>query len=159
MQATVQQLASLIQGTVHGNADLVVHSGCPLTEAGPGDVTFLENERHLRQLKGCKATALVVPASLVPRLTEIAPLEGRAFAVIEAVDPLLAFVAIVQHLRGPTRTHSPGVSPQASVHALARLGADCTVLPFAVIGEGSVIGAAMRDPLGGNHWPGLPDRR
>jgi UDP-3-O-[3-hydroxymyristoyl] glucosamine N-acyltransferase len=141
VQATVQQLATLVQGIVHGNADVIVQSAHTLSEAGPGDVTFLENERHLRHVKHCKATALVVSAALVPRLAEIAPPEGRPFAIIEAADPLLAFVAMVQHLRGPARPSTPGVSPQSSVHALARLGADCTVMPFAVIGEGAVLGA------------------
>ena len=59
-------------------------------EAGPGDITFLENERHLRQLKDCKATVLVVAAPLMPRLGESAPPDGHSFTMIEVADPLLA---------------------------------------------------------------------
>jgi UDP-3-O-[3-hydroxymyristoyl] glucosamine N-acyltransferase len=141
LQATVQQLASLVQGRHHGDPQVIVHDARPLAECRPGDVTFLESERHLRALKDCKAAAVVVPSSLVARLPAYPPAEGHTFAVIEVSDPLLAFVAIVQHLRGKARPHPPGISQQASVHPSARLGADSSVLPLAVIGEGSVLGA------------------
>jgi UDP-3-O-[3-hydroxymyristoyl] glucosamine N-acyltransferase len=141
VQATVEQLASIVGGTVHGAGDLVVSAARTLAEAGAGDVTFLETERHLRQLKRCRASALVVPAALLPRLPAFVAEKGPALGVIEAPDPLLAFVTIVQHLHGQRPAHPPGISPQASIHPEARLGPDCTVMPFAVIGQGSSLGA------------------
>jgi UDP-3-O-[3-hydroxymyristoyl] glucosamine N-acyltransferase len=141
VQATVQQLASIVQGTVHGNPELLIQAAQPLSDAGPGDITFLESERTLRHLKQCRASVLVLPAGLVARLADYPRDDGQEFTLIEVADPLLAFVAIVQHLRGRVRPYSPGVSPQASVHPLAQLGPDCIILPLAVIGEGSKLGA------------------
>jgi len=141
VQATVQQLASVVQGKVHGNPELLVQGALPLSCAGPGDITFVESERALRHLKQCRASVLVLPAGLVGLVGGHPREGGQEFTLLEVADPLLAFVAIVQHLRGPARTYSPGVAPEASVHPLARLGPDCTVLPFAVIGEGSTLGA------------------
>jgi UDP-3-O-[3-hydroxymyristoyl] glucosamine N-acyltransferase len=138
VQVTVQQLAALVQGTVHGDPQRLVQGARSLAEAGPADITFLESERFLRQLDHCKAAALVVAPPVVPRLP--AP-ESRGYCVLEVGDPLLAFVQIVQHLRKPARPRLPGLSAQASIHPTARLGADCTVLPFACIGEGTVLGA------------------
>jgi UDP-3-O-[3-hydroxymyristoyl] glucosamine N-acyltransferase len=131
----------MVQGIVHGNPDLRVQAARPLIDAGPGDITFLESEKALRQLKQCRANSLVLPAALVSRLADFPREDGQDWVLIEVSDPLLAFVAIVQHLRGPERPYSPGVSDKASVHPLARLGPDCTVMPFAVIGEGSQLGA------------------
>jgi UDP-3-O-[3-hydroxymyristoyl] glucosamine N-acyltransferase len=141
VQVTVGQLASVAQGKVHGDPDLPVQAARPLSDARAGDVTFLESERALRHLKQCQASVLVLPAGLVGRVSEFPREDGQGFTLIEVADPLLAFVAIVQHLRGPDRPHAPGVSPQASVHPLAQLGPDCTVLPCAVVGEGSKLGA------------------
>jgi UDP-3-O-[3-hydroxymyristoyl] glucosamine N-acyltransferase len=141
VQATLQQLATLVHGTVHGDPQLRVTTARTLAEAGPGDITFLENERLLRKLSHCQAAVLVVPSALVTRLAELSAAAEHAFAILEVADPLLAFVAIVQHLRGPDRPYAPGISAQASIHPLAQLGPECSVLPFAVIGENSVLGA------------------
>jgi UDP-3-O-[3-hydroxymyristoyl] glucosamine N-acyltransferase len=141
VQVTVQQLASVVQGIVHGNPDQLVHAARPMTDAGAGDITFLESERALRHLRQCKASFLVLSANLIGRLPEFARDDGERFILVEVTDPLLAFVAIVQHMRGPTRPYAVGISPAAHVHPLAQIGEDCTVLPLAVIGEGSKLGA------------------
>jgi UDP-3-O-[3-hydroxymyristoyl] glucosamine N-acyltransferase len=141
VQATVQQLAILVQGTIQGHPDLIVQAARPLSEAGPGDITFLETERHLRQLKHCRAAALVISPALSPQLGAFPPPDGHSFSIILVSDPLLAFITIVQHLHGKARPHAPGISPKACVHPTARLGPDCVVLPFAVISENAVLGA------------------
>jgi UDP-3-O-[3-hydroxymyristoyl] glucosamine N-acyltransferase len=141
VQVSVQQLASVVQGIVYGNPELPIQAARPLTAAGPGDITFLENERGLRRIKKCTASALVLPPGLVPRLADFPRQDGQDFTLIVVADPLLAFVAMVQHFRGAARQYPPGISDRASVHPLAQLGPDCTVLPFAVIGEGSTLGA------------------
>src|SRR5207244_1401587 len=38
---TLRQLAELVQGTVQGNADLVITAARTLAEAQPGDITFV----------------------------------------------------------------------------------------------------------------------
>jgi UDP-3-O-[3-hydroxymyristoyl] glucosamine N-acyltransferase len=139
--ATVQQLAALIQGAVHGNPDLTVRAARPLAEAGPDDVSFLDSERALRQLKQCRAGVLVLAGNMIPRLDKFPPPAGHSFTLIEVAEPFSAFITIAQHLLGPTRRHPPGVSPQASLHPSVQLGPDCHVGPFAVVGEGTVMGA------------------
>lgn len=138
MTVTVQDLAALVQGTTHGPADRVIRAARSLREAGPDDISFLEHERNLRHVGGCKAGALVVPCGMVGKLP------GSAFAVIEVADPLLAFVAIVQKIQGRPAALPAGVSPQASVHPTAKIGPGCTIQPFAVVGENAVIGANCR---------------
>jgi UDP-3-O-[3-hydroxymyristoyl] glucosamine N-acyltransferase len=132
---TLQELAALVQGQLHGAPEWAVAAARPLHEAGPDDVSFIENEKHLRDLKGAKAGALVVPETLAERLLA----EGRTLLVVK--DPLPAFVTIVQKMQGPPPAPPSGVSPQAFVHPSARLGEGCALQPFAYVGENAVLGA------------------
>ena len=128
MTTTVRELADLVRGQVRGDAGLTVTAARPLGEAGAGHVTFLESEKNAAHLRGCRATAVVVPAALaLPEGTD-------GVAYIQVADPLGAFVAIVRHLHGHAEPAPHGIDPLASVHPTARVGADASVFPFAVIG-------------------------
>lgn len=140
MYVTVAQLAALVQGKVHGPAEHRVTAARSLQEAGPEDITFIENERNLRNLKECRAGVVVVPAAVVGRLGEVSP-PAPAFVLLEVADPLLAFVKIVQHLHGDVRPLAIGIDPRASIDPSARLGPDCSIMPFAVVGEHTTLGA------------------
>jgi len=131
---TVRQLAELVNGEVVGDAGQAVAHARVLREAQPGDITFLENDRQFPALEKCAASAAVVSRS--------APTNGKA--LIRVDDPLAAFVAIVRHLQGQGEAPVHGVDRLAAVHPTATLGPDASVFPFAVIGEGTVIGARCR---------------
>jgi UDP-3-O-[3-hydroxymyristoyl] glucosamine N-acyltransferase len=131
---TVQQLADLVQGTVHGDGSVAIHAARPLAEARPGDITFVENDKHAEHLHRSRASAAVVPASV--------PLNG--IPLIRVSDPLTAFVAIVRTLRGGTEDRPHGIDPRAFVHPTAVVGEAASIFPFASIGEGTTIGARCR---------------
>ncbi|HXG11758.1 MAG TPA: UDP-3-O-(3-hydroxymyristoyl)glucosamine N-acyltransferase [Gemmataceae bacterium] len=139
MQATVRELAALVRGEVHGDGGLVITAARPLGQAQPGEITFVESERHARQLASCRASAAVVPVTL--------PADG--LTLIRVADPLAAFITIVRHLHGrPEEPPPPGIDPRAVIHPTARLGEGVSVQPFAVVGEGSVLGARCRLHVG-----------
>jgi UDP-3-O-[3-hydroxymyristoyl] glucosamine N-acyltransferase len=127
---TVRQLAEWVQGELLGDPDLAITNARTLAEAGPGDVTFVETEKNLTAWHASRASAAVVPASV--------PVNGRP--VIRVADPLMAFAAIVQQLRGRPTEVVGSVHPAAFVHPTAKLAPGASVGPFAVIGEGTSIG-------------------
>jgi UDP-3-O-[3-hydroxymyristoyl] glucosamine N-acyltransferase len=131
---SLRQLAELVQGTVLGDPEITITSAKPLDDAQAGDITFIEHEKNAGHLHACRASAAVVPASV--------PANGMA--VIQVADPLTAFVAIVQYLQGRSAPPIHGIDAKASVHATAKIGPDASIYPFAVIGEGAVIGARCR---------------
>jgi UDP-3-O-[3-hydroxymyristoyl] glucosamine N-acyltransferase len=131
VSVTVRQLAELVQGQVHGDGDLVITAARSLGEAQPGDITFIENDKHASQLPQCRASAVVVPLTV--------PANG--LAQIRVADPLVAFVAIVRLLHGRPESAPPGIDARASIHPTAQVGPDGNLFPFAVVGEGSVLGA------------------
>ena len=134
MPTTIKELADLVRGQVQGNGELLIAAARPLDEAASGDITFLENARHAHLLHSTKASAAVVPQAV--------PLNG--VTLIRVDDPLSAFVTIVRHLQGRPEPGVHGIDPLASVHPTTRIGADASILPFAVVGEGSVLGARCR---------------
>ncbi|MGL4550912.1 MAG: UDP-3-O-(3-hydroxymyristoyl)glucosamine N-acyltransferase, partial [Gemmataceae bacterium] len=134
MSLTAQELADLVSGTLIGPPGRAVRAAGPIHEAGPDHVSFLEHERNLPHLKTCKAGVLVVPPGVADRLAD------AGFTLIEARDPLLAFVAIVQKIQGTPPAPAEGVSPLASVHPTATLAPGCCVLPFAAVGPDTVLG-------------------
>lgn len=130
MGVTVRELADWVRGEVLGDPELAITNARTLTEAGPGDITFVESEKNLAAWQTSRASAAVVPASL--------PVSGRP--VIRVADPLMAFADIVRHMRGRPAEPPGAVHPTAYVHPTATVAPGVSVGPFAVIGEGSQIG-------------------
>jgi UDP-3-O-[3-hydroxymyristoyl] glucosamine N-acyltransferase len=128
---TVRQLAEWVRGEVLGDGDLPIANARTLAEAQPGDITFVEHDRHMNAWHSSRASAAIVPQSV--------PVNGRP--IIRVVDPLMAFVRIVQQLRGRPADTGPAISPAAFVHPTAQLASGVSVGPFAVVGAGSEIGA------------------
>lgn len=130
MGVTVRQLAEWVQGELLGDPELAITNARTLTDAEPGDITFVENDKHLAAWHHSRASAAVVPTSV--------PVNGRP--VIRVADPLMAFANIVQHFRGrPTEPHG-FIHPAAFVHPSATLAPGVSVGPFAVVGEGTTVG-------------------
>jgi UDP-3-O-[3-hydroxymyristoyl] glucosamine N-acyltransferase len=128
-------MAEWVSGELVGDGDVPIDAARPLTEAGPGDITFVEGEKNLTAWHTSRASAAVVPLAV--------PLNGRP--LIRVADPLAAFAAIVLQLRGRRAADPTGrIDPTAHVHPTAQLGPDCSVGPFAVIGEGVALGARCR---------------
>jgi UDP-3-O-[3-hydroxymyristoyl] glucosamine N-acyltransferase len=130
VNVTVRQLAEWVRGEVVGNADITITNARTLTEAEPGDITFVETDKNLTAWHASKASAAVVGAFVQPN--------GRP--VIRVADPLMAFADIVKHLRGHPDGPRGLIDATAHVHPSARLAIGVTVGPFAVIGEGTEVG-------------------
>jgi len=134
VSATLRQLADLVQGVLSGDPDLPIAHARTLTEAQPGDITFLENDKHIQELAKCQASAAVVPASVW--------ISGRP--IIQVQDPLAAFIAIVRHLHARPDEPVHGIDPRAAIHVTASIGAGSNIHPFVTIGARSVLGARCR---------------
>jgi UDP-3-O-[3-hydroxymyristoyl] glucosamine N-acyltransferase len=132
--STLRQLAELVHGLALGDGDLPIRAARTLQEAGPGDISFLENDKNAHLLHNCRASAVVAPTTV--------PANG--VALIHVSDPLTAFVAIHRHLHAVEDSGPHGVDGRASVHATAQLGMGVSVFPCAVVGEDSIVGARCK---------------
>ena len=121
------------------DAGRMVTDVAPLDEAGPGDLTFLDNPKYLDDLKATRAAAALVAR----RYAAQAP---PWCAVLVTPEPYRAMATVMAKLFPTAVKPGPlfqetGVSPGAFIHALARLEAGVVVEPGAVIGRGAEIGA------------------
>jgi UDP-3-O-[3-hydroxymyristoyl] glucosamine N-acyltransferase len=132
VKLTVRQLAEQVQGEVLGDGDCLIQNARSLTEAEPGDITFVETERHLSQWEQSRASAAIVSRGV--------PLNGRP--LIQVDDPLSAFATVVLNFRkNRPPDPAPGViDARAVIHPTAVIGGGTSIGPFAVIREGVVIG-------------------
>jgi UDP-3-O-[3-hydroxymyristoyl] glucosamine N-acyltransferase len=134
MVATLEQLAKLVRGRLEGDGGVSIHAARSVGEAGPGEITFIENDRYAKLLRTSPAAAAIVG----PHFKRTGVVND--LPVIEVDDPIQAFLTVRSHLSEAVKSRRTGVHPQAYVAPSAKLGADVAVYPFAYVGEDTVVG-------------------
>lgn len=137
---TLSELARWVDGDiVRGGLDSSLTGMAALDVAGPGDVSFLGNEKYHNQFLATRAAAVIVPKGVTD-----GP-ENTALVAVE--NPSLAFAIVVRHFAAATRKFVPGIHPKAFVDPNAvldpgkvRVNAGAVIMAGARIGDGSDIG-------------------
>jgi UDP-3-O-[3-hydroxymyristoyl] glucosamine N-acyltransferase len=130
MRVTVRDVAQLLGGTVIGDDRQVITGISSLTEANPGDISFLANPKYESYLGETKAAAVLVAA------------EHKAPNLIQIVvpNPDFAFARVVATF-GPKAVPPPaGIHPTAIIGDQVKIGANPAIGPYAVVADGTVIG-------------------
>lgn len=118
----------MLQGQLHGPADLEIAG---LTSAGiadPNAITFAESEVYLGKAESVEVGALLVAPGLVPTVPHI---------VVE--NPRLAFFLLLRLCDRPLAGHS-GVHPSAVIADSAEVDPTASIGAHAIVGESAVIG-------------------
>ena len=140
MVLTLSELARWVDGDIiRGGFDLSFAGMAALDTAGPGDVSFLGNEKYYGQFLRTQAGVVLVGRGETG---------GPADTALIAVDnPTLAFSVVVRHFSAAIRGFDPGIHPRATVDAAAvvdparvRVHAGAVIMAGAVVGDGSEIG-------------------
>jgi UDP-3-O-[3-hydroxymyristoyl] glucosamine N-acyltransferase len=130
---TLQELASLVGGSIkQGDPDSRFTGLNSLSDAIPGDISFLGNPRYVPQVATTAASAILVS----PEFAEAAP----NVALVAVANPTLAFSAVIAHFTPPRRQFAPGVHPSAYVASSAKVGANVHIGPLAIVEDDAVIG-------------------
>ncbi len=134
---TLGQLAVRVGGEVRGNAALEIHAAAALGKAGPHEISFAGDEKHLRVLAESRAGAC-----LVGRQYRDSPLlEDARASLLFVDDPQDAFIAVLREFRGTAPRPKVGISPAAIISGSARIGPDCNIYPGAFVDDNVAIGA------------------
>lgn len=132
---TVAELAALVGGLPLGDASHVIEGVAEVASAGPLDAASFHNMKYVAAAQASSAGCLLVPPA-----AKDAPCAAKAKIVVE--DPQAAFAILLGLIEGDRLARvAPGVSPKASVHPEAKLGAGVRVGDFCVIERGASIGA------------------
>jgi UDP-3-O-[3-hydroxymyristoyl] glucosamine N-acyltransferase len=133
---SLEQIASIVNGRIVGNGSVSIVDARPVEIAGPGDITFVSDDRVARALRACPASAALVGPHFSIRAQVIAP----DLPLVEVEDPLDAFVKVRTHLRGGEPPRWVGIHPKAYIAATAKIGRNVAIHPFAYVGEYAEIG-------------------
>ena len=126
----LSQIATLVGGTLVGDADPILSGVAGIHEANAGDLTFLANPRYRAALHHSRASAVLV------HLQE--PVDRPA---VRVADPALAFTRVLQHFAAAARVEVPrGIHPTAVVDDDVHLGRDISIGACVVIEAGVEIG-------------------
>ena len=120
-------------------ADRTIRDVAAVDQAGPGDLTFLDNPRYIDALKRTRAAAALVAR----RYAGAAPSTCVALVVREPYRAMALVMAKLypSAVKPGSVFGETGISSAASIHPSARLEPGVTVDPGAVIGRGAEIGA------------------
>lgn len=128
---TVRQIAPLAGATVEGDESLLVTGLAPLEAAGPADLTFAMDEKHVARLAASQAKVALVGKSCPP-------VAGRTLLRVADVQKALADLLAAL---APSEDLPPaGIDPTARIAPEAVLGANVAAGPGVVVGPGATIG-------------------
>ena len=137
LATTIRELAALVKGRVIGDDSTSISAVKPVTEAGPGDLTFLADDRYLPALAISPASAVLIGSTFpIPEPADRSPTLN--FIIVD--DPRAAFMQLHAHLRGAEAERWVGIHPQAVVSPKAKLGEGVAVHAYAVISDDAEIG-------------------
>ncbi len=131
---TLGELAGVADAELHGDAGTRISGVETLEQAGPGQVTFLNNPRYRKYLAGTRASAVI----LGPR-----DLDHCATNALVSDNPYLAWARVLRCFADGS-SPPPGIHPAATVSPEARVSATAVIEAGTVVAEGAIIGDGAR---------------
>ena len=101
-----------------------------IEDAGPGQLTFVANQKYANAARTTKATAVIV-AEDFPAITA---------ATLRCKNPYFTFARALEMFYQPPK-YAPGIHPTAVVHPSAKIGVNAHIAPYVVVDEDVVIGS------------------
>ena len=132
MQFTAKEIAKKLKGTVEGDENALIWKPCRIEEVDEGGITFLANPKYTHYIYERKASAILIARDFV--------LEHPVDATLIRVDNPYLCVAKVLHMFNTADKPKRGRSLRSHIHRTAKMGKNCYVGEFAVIGHHAKIG-------------------
>ena len=136
-QATVGDLAKLLNAQVVGDAKQIITGVASLDSATPGTISFIEHERLLKTALNSSATAIIAPAAMAAKMRRIERSSGKP--VVLTGNPRLAFAKVMEYLQ-PLAMPEPGIHPTSVIETDAYIGEGVTIHEFCYVGHHAHIG-------------------
>lgn len=131
---TAGEIATIVNGELHGRGDAEVEGVAALDRAGPRDLSFLAARQYLSLFSGTSAGVVLISPALLD-----SPASPGPVARIVVADPHAALLRLLPRFF-QEQERPAGIHPTAVVGSGVRLGAEAAVGAFAVIGDGASVG-------------------
>jgi UDP-3-O-[3-hydroxymyristoyl] glucosamine N-acyltransferase len=122
---------------VRGNAALEIRGAAALGKAGPHEISFAGDEKHLRELADSCAGACLVDV----RHCDSALLKDAPLSLVFVEDSQDAFIALLREFRAGVPRAAAGIAAASIVSPSARIGPDCSIAPNVFVDDNVIIGA------------------
>lgn len=132
MKFTAKQIASFVNGEVVGNENAEVFTFAKIEEGVPGALSFLANPKYTEYIYSTRSSVVLVNRDFEP--------EGEIIATLIKVDNAYECLAKLMMMYEASKPKKNGISSLASISETAKIGENCYIAPFVVIGDGCKIG-------------------
>lgn len=129
---TAKQIASFVNGEVVGNENAEIYTFAKIEEGVPGAISFLANPKYTDYIYTTRSSVVLVNRDFTPEQ----PIEATLIKVDNAYESLAKLMTMYE----ASKPKKQGVSSLASIAPTAKIGENCYIAPFVVIGEGCEIG-------------------
>lgn len=132
MQFTANQIATLLDGYVEGDPDVLVNQLAKIEEGEEGALAFLSNPKYEHFLYETKASAVIVNQDL--QLAK--PIQASLIRVKDAYSAFSELLRIYDELRN----ERSGIEEPSYIHESAHVGKDLYLGAFSYIGRDVILG-------------------
>lgn len=129
---TAKQIASFVNGEVVGNKNAEIFTFAKIEEGVPGALSFLANPKYTDYIYTTQSSVVLVNRDFQP----LHNIDATLIKVDNAYESLAKLMTMYE----ASKPKKQGVSSLASIASTAKIGANCYIAPFVVIGEGCVVG-------------------
>ncbi len=129
MNASLFEIAALVQGVVVGNENLTISALSPIDNIMANALVFAEGSDNLKRAEASNASAILV-ANNITNMTK---------PIIQVQNPFVAFIKLLNHFY-PRSKPIAGIHPTAIIADDVVIGKGVAIAPYVVIESGSVIG-------------------
>lgn len=127
--------STLSSAEAHGSWEGDITGVASLSNAAPGDISFLGNPRYARDVATSRASVLLLPRNYQGR-----PREDQLFLLVD--NPSMALALTCERIEALLRRRPPaGIHPTAVVAESAVVDPTASIGPFCTVEEGARIGA------------------
>ena len=129
---TAKQIAAFVNGDVVGNENAEIYTFAKIEEGVPGAISFLANPKYTDYIYTTQSSVVLVNRDFQPA--------QEITATLIKVDNAYESLAKLMTMYEASKPKKQGISSLASIAPTAKIGNNCYIAPFAVIGDGCEIG-------------------
>lgn len=133
MEFTIQQIAFLIGGEIHGDGDLKINKLEKIQDATAGGIAFLDNLKYETYLYTTKASAVILHKDFIPK-------EPITSTLIKVEDPRACFSSLLEEYYKIISFVKKGVEQPCFMATSSKIGEHEYRGAFSYIGENCTIG-------------------
>lgn len=128
MNISLAEIASLVQGILIGDGELMISELSPINEIKNNSLVFAEGSDNLKQAESSDAAAILVSNHV----------SSSSKPIIQVPNPFKAFITLLHHFH-PEKKPTVGIHPTAVLGDDVHIGKNVSIGAYVVIESGSQI--------------------